>query len=149
MEAYRKKLKTRIIGMSCFSVVALMIVVICAVLATRTNTDRHINDAALGFQCGLFASSAVLLIRRIVISVRALKYDAKCKALYIKEHDEREQAIAMKAGQSAYACSLPLIIVAVIVAGFFNEIVFWTLTAVIFVVSVIGGACLLFYQKRL
>lgn len=149
MEAYRKKLKTRIICLSCFSAVAVFIVVICAVIAFRLNPNEHINSRALGFQCGFFTAGGFMLVRAIVIYARALKSTDKSKKLYIEEHDERSITINLKAGQMGYFCSLCVLVVALIVSGFFNEVIFLTLAVVVFTISVIGAVCKLVYHKIL
>lgn len=149
MEEYRKKLKRRVIGLSCFCVVSIMVIGICAVIAYGTDLDNHLSYKVLGFQCGFFTAGLTMVSVGLFRYVRALKKEALCRKLYIEEYDERTRVIKIKAGWLAYVCILCVSIVAVVVSGFFNETVFNTLVAAVFTTAIIGAVCKLIYHKIL
>jgi len=57
----------------------------------------------------------------------AINDETKLKILYNKEHDERLKTIRSKAGMPIIAITSVLMIIAAIIAGYFNIVVFYTL----------------------
>lgn len=93
MKEYRAKLKRQIIWMTAGILFSCMVIVICCVSAVQLGADEHEASFMRGFQSGLFFAWAAIAVYGIVVNVRALRDDKRLRALYIKEHDERLQAI--------------------------------------------------------
>ena len=84
----------------------------------------------------------------LVKSLLALKDDAKLKKLYVKEHDERQQAIYTTARASAMQLSSATGLVATMIAGYFNITVCLTLLACTFFLAYSGVAFKIYYSKK-
>ena len=65
--------------------------------------------------------------RGIAVGALAINDETKLKILYNKEHDERMKTIRSKAGMPLIAITSMLMVIAAIVAGYFNIVVFYTL----------------------
>ncbi|WP_298841344.1 hypothetical protein [Clostridium sp.] len=68
--------------------------------------------------------------------------------LYIEEHDERTKLIYDKTGVSGFRLSLVAITTTTIIAGFFNQIVFLTLLAVLFSMILVSIFLKLYYKNK-
>lgn len=94
-----------------------------------------------GFQMGLICTIALFCAYSIMKLQKILGNEESIRAFYIKEHDEREEAIREKTGGTVlYTCGV-LIILAGVIAGYFNPVVFISL--------VCSGAFLLLVKKVL
>lgn len=101
----------------------------------------------LGFQFGILILLNTLLIRNLSSYRSALKDNEKLKVLYIKENDERIKMIQEKIGVIGFNVAIIGLILMAITAGYFNEVVFFSLLgAVIFLVTI--KACLKLYYYR-
>ncbi len=108
---------------------------------------ENISDFILGFQFGILILLDMLLIRKLSSYRSALKDNAKLKVLYIKENDERLKMIQEKIGIMGFNVAVIGLILIAITAGYFNEVVFFSLLgAVIFIVTI--KACLKLYYYR-
>ena len=147
MKEYRAKLKRQIIWMTAGILFSCMVIVICCVSAVQLGADEHEASFMRGFQSGLFFAWAAFDVHGIVVNVRALRDDKRLRALYIKEHDERLQAIQRESGRAAYCISLFGLLTAAIAAGFFSMTVFAALIGAVLFVSVAGlGAKIWFHR---
>ena len=147
MKEYRAKLKRQIIWMTAGILFSCMVIVICCVSAVQLGADEHEASFMRGFQGGLFFAWAAIAVYGIVVNVRALRDDKRLRALYIKEHDERLQAIQRESGRAAYCISLFGLLTAAIAAGFFSMTVFAALIGAVLFVSVAGlGAKIWFHR---
>ena len=102
-----------------------------------------------GFQTGaavaVFLSAAILIMKYRKI----LRDDEAVRNYYIKEHDERTAAIWAKSGGTVlYTCGV-LIIGAAIVAGYFNQIVFFTLLLCGVFLLIVKKALIIYYCKTI
>ncbi|MBX4258239.1 hypothetical protein KTC96_17930 [Clostridium estertheticum] len=70
------------------------------------------------------------------------------KNLYIEEHDEITKLIDDKTGVSGFNFSLIAITTATIIAGFFNQIIFLTLLAVLFFMLLVSAFLKLYYKNK-
>jgi uncharacterized membrane protein len=111
--------------------------------------SSHLASFAKGCSEGIFVGVVIGLVLHVVAWSRALKDEAKFKALYIKEHDERHRAIAEKTG--GYFVTVFVIVLATggVVASFLNPVVSFTLIAVLVVAEIIAGCLYLYYSRRL
>lgn len=139
MEAYRKKLKREVVMNSIFTVLALALIVLSWLRDGRLDNNQHAESFFQGFQAGLFACWAGIMIHGIVTSVRALRNEEKLRILYIKEHDERTREIVMRAQSKAYKICLIVLMTAAVVSGFYSTTVFSTLLVVVAFMAVCGG----------
>lgn len=150
MEKYKKSLKVQntsfIIGALC-----LILVQVLAFFGVFTPVvpDAHWSDMWSGMIGGASFSFTAILIFGLVTNLRAMRDEAKLKKLYTKEHDERMIRIVYNAQAGAYRLSLLTLLVAAIIAGYFNITVSITCLVVVFIQAVTGALFKLYWYKRL
>ena len=154
MEQYREKLKLScritavltviLIGFSIFCLAAESGLVELSPIAG----DSHWQSRWRGFLSGASVGLATYMLIGLVKSLLALKDDAKLKKLYVKEHDERQQAIYTTARASAMQLSSATGLVATMIAGYFNITVCLTLLACTFFLAYSGVAFKIYYSKK-
>jgi len=139
MENFKRTLKRRItlLTLPLFASVALSIYNVF--FASATMKESHIY----AFQCG-FSVSLCLFSVFFIFRFRAiLRDETQIKLQYNKENDERLKAIRAKAGIPMLLITSVGLLIAAIIAGYFNPTVFFALaTAAIsqMILSVIAKA---------
>ncbi len=129
MEKFRTKVKRRIVissGMA-FTAMVLGVFNIYSIIISDHSTATHSDGFVAGFQFGLIVSIFGLAVFDIIKLSLAINDETKLKVLYNKEHDERLIAIRNKAGAPMIVVTSILMVLAAIVAGYFNIVVFYTL----------------------
>jgi tellurite resistance protein TehA-like permease len=129
MEKFRKTVKRRIAISSGMTLVALILgfYSIYSIITADISTATHSDGFVAGFQFGLIISIFGFSAFDIVKLILAINDETKLKILYNKEHDERMKTIRSKAGMPLIAITSMLMVIAAIVAGYFNIVVFYTL----------------------
>lgn len=129
MEKFKKTVKRRIAISSGMALVALVLgfYSIYSIIISDTSTATHSDGFVAGFQFGLIISIFGFSVFDIIKLSLAIKDETKLKLLYNKEHDERMKTIRSKAGMPLIAITSMLMIIAAIIAGYFNIVVFYTL----------------------
>ena len=113
------------------------------------DSRTHFGDYLAGFQLGGLVGIQGILIINIIRNVRALKDETRLKAMYIKEHDERTQLIWAKSGGTVmYVCAIALIL-AGIVGGYYNPIVFFSLISAGVFLLLVKAGCKIYYSRKL
>ena len=126
MEQYKTTLKRRLYGVAGYC--AALVALICLGLFHPAGGDsEEINAFLSGFNVGLAFVAVGMAVIMVVKYAAALKDEAKLKALYIVEHDERLGYIHCKMGGTAMQIVLYGLLAATITAGFFSQTVFFTL----------------------
>lgn len=118
-------------------------------LSRKTGVPTASNDFATGYHLGLFIALQVGAIYFIATHNKALKSNVQLKELYIKEKDERKKLIRHKSSLIGMSLFVFILLVATIIAGFYNLIVFYTLVGVCLVVFVILISTKLYFLKRI
>lgn len=125
MEKFKKALQHRLIcaGLYC----AVVLLMIGQSLFSQGNT--HVNDFISGFSLGVCVGIEFVVIFYMGKYISALRNEEKLKKLYILENDERIKMIQAKASSSGMAVAIAGLMLGALVAGYFNETVFFTLVA--------------------
>lgn len=129
MEKFRTTVKRRIVisfGMALVTVL-LGAYSIYSIMISDISTATHSDGFVAGFQFGLIVSIFGFSVFNIIKLSLAINDETKLKVLYNKEHDERLKAIRNKAGAPMIVVTSVLMVLAAIVAGYFNIVVFYTL----------------------
>lgn len=92
--------------------------------------NEQANDFVYGFQLGLFCALLVVLLANLVKYRNALKDSTLLKRLYYQENDERMIYINQQVGKSTMSVMTVIMVIATIITGYFNFIVFCTMIAV-------------------
>ena len=145
MDVFKKRLKRRILFLS---VVLLMFVSV--LLYNQFGTSNTIKDSlSFSFQCGFSAAGALVLVYLITQYRRALSDVQKLQVLYNKENDERTRAIWAKSGIPMTVILSMTLVLAGIIIGYFNEIVFVVLICVALFQLLVTGVIKQFYMRKM
>ena len=104
-------------------------------------------DFAVGFATGIFIGMEFFVIGYMARYLAALRDDAKLKALYIKETDERKKYLMTKIGSTGLNLVVGGLLLGVLFSCFVNMTVFTTLLCTLLVTSLIKGALKLYYFR--
>lgn len=127
---------------------ATFIILTGAFMNITAGTNENISDMIPGFQLGAFVGLQLIMIVYIAKYRKALKTEEELKKMYIKEHDERTKLITDKIGGVGLNFSLVAITIATIMAGFFNQLVFFTLLAILIFMSLVKGTLKIYYRNK-
>ena len=129
MEKFRATVKRRIVISSGMVLVTMVLGAysIYSIIISDISTATHSDGFVAGFQFGLIISIFGFSLFDIFKLSLAINDETKLKILYNKEHDERMKTIRSKAGMPLIAITSMLMVIAAIVAGYFNIVVFYTL----------------------
>lgn len=143
MKEYRKKYEKRF----------WMSTIMCCVLPTIFFAMRFFfkdtSDFSQGLVAGVFVSLMFVSIVFCTSMGVTLRNEELLKKRYIEETDERNNEIAKKTMQTSSFISLYLTAIAVIVSGFFSEIISITLAIDIMVGAIITVAVKAYYKKKM
>ena len=150
MESYRNKLKIQNI----FSLIGLLVTISLLVLSAMqlihpvVASDRW---AAFwnGFISGITGAVAVCLLFGIARNLLAMRDEQKLRAQYIKSHDERTQRIWELSGASSYWFVTMGLLLAAIVAGYFNPLITIVIVCCIFYICIVRLILKVYYGKKL
>ncbi|MDK2952373.1 MAG: hypothetical protein PWQ77_2038 [Kosmotogales bacterium] len=128
MEKYKKKLKTRILFMSLAIIFAVILLIFNSMKMVEAGDEETFSSGFIdGFQSGLLAALVGIFCVFIINYLIVMKDERKLRLLYNRENDERRKQIKLKSGGNVVLINSIIIIFAGIVAGYFNEIVFFSL----------------------
>jgi hypothetical protein len=145
MEKLRKKL---LFKARWTTAVIILLGIIDIVFMIYKDKLPDIPEFVSGYQLGIFISVEVLLAVYVVKYVLAIKSDEALKKMYIQETDERKRMIRQMAGSNATLICYISLIIATVVAGYFNEAVFFTLLGVIVFTALVMGSLKLYFWKK-
>lgn len=149
MEEFKIVLKRRIVLLTIFNVLAVIFVGVAGVWGyNQIDSNGHIYDFMHGLQVGLFAAFVFIVLKQILMYNKAFKDDEKLRLVYIEENDERKKLISDKIGGVGYNFVLGSLIIAVVVAGFFSDVVFITLFCALLFMSLVKGFLKIYYNKK-
>lgn len=156
MELFREKLKVQnlAIAMCCF-ILAIFSFLAAAGQAgiigfMEPATDNsHWQSMWRGIVTGMSFGIMIVMIAFLIRNILALKDEKKLKKLYVETNDEREILIWTAARSTAMQLFLMVGVVAAIVAGYFSMTVSITIIACMFLQSITGFFCMLYYRIKL
>ena len=154
MEQYKEKLKiSRILCtfaavlLAFFSILFLLSECGLVHIAPVTG-DSHWQSHWRGIVCGASFGLSILMFAWMIRISKALRSEKELKKLYVEANDERQNQIFTSARATAMQIFLIGGLVAGVVAGYFNMTVSITILACVFIHSLLGGACKLYYSKK-
>jgi uncharacterized membrane protein len=145
MELYAKKIKRR----KQLLILAALIAVGSGIFDVFYADSWLSGNVAFNFQCGLFAAGGILALIKVFWYRKVLEDENLLKLEYNKENDERRRAIREKAGMPMILIMSVIILMAGIIAGYFNETVFLALIATALCQLVIGMAVKVYYMRKM
>lgn len=146
MDNFKLKIRNRIVLL-----IVLFVSMIAVYLVLFLNQDKLLKSSnhIVNFHGGALTSFSILLILSIFKNLIAIKDEKRLKKLYIEEHDERSILIMQKTGAVGINICILGLACATIIAGYFNEVVFFTLLGATLFVSVIKGLFKIHYRNNL
>lgn len=145
MNKYKTSIKIRIILLSTLIVIAVIFGIYDVFWASP-----EIKESSLfGFQVGIITSLGLISLITVIIYRTLLKDDTKLLLQFNKENDERNNAIKAKAGIPMLPITSALIIIAGVIAGYFNSLIFITLIAAAAFQMTICAIIKIIYMKKM
>ena len=146
MEKFRLEIKNR---SKKITLAASLIFLIYVYLSRKIGVPDAINDLAAGYNLGLLIALQVGAIYFITKYNKALKNKAQLKKLYIEKHDERKELIQYKSSALGISIFIFILLLATIISGFYNLVVFYTLLGVCLIIFAILVLTKLYFLKNL
>ena len=112
------------------------------------NINEDISGVIPAFQIGMFIGFQIILLLYIAKYKKALKTQDDLKKLYIEEYDERTKLINYKISGGGFLFSIGGVATATIIAGFFNQIVFVTLLAILTFMILVIQSLKVYYKNK-
>ncbi len=131
---FRKKARNKLILYTAVAIITFTLY-ICFEIVFRDMIDRHGTGGPGGGLIGIFCVS----ISQIAKYAKVLKNEEALKKLIIRENDEREKMIALKASEITLEIISVLLLIALFVSSVLNYTVFYTLLAATAVFVLIFG----------
>lgn len=146
LQAYKAQLRRRQMWIGIAMLVAVALLVLSSgVLGTNLYSDS-IPDFARGFQEGVSFALLVCLLALFLTTGHVMKNEARLEKLFVAEQDERNRYIRNRIGGVGINVMLVLLAVAAIIAGFFNETVFFTLFGTLACISLLKSGLKLYFR---
>lgn len=145
MDRYKKTIKIRI---GLLSIPFILVIALCVYYALFAS-DQVMENSIFCFQVGLITPLG-LAATILIIRYRALlKDENKLLLQFNKENDERTKAIKAKAGIPMLPITSTLMIIAGVIAGYFNTLIFATLVVTAIVQMAICLLVKIFYMRKM
>ncbi len=151
MDAYKQKLRRRIWWQAAGALAGLVAAVLSFVLPIATldaDAPEFLRGFVSGFAFGLGAVYVVLMLAGIMRVRRALANEARLKAMYTEETDERNRMIREKVGETGFSLMLNALFVAGLFAVYFSVTVSVTLFGVLAVMALMMGGLRGYYRQK-
>ncbi len=146
MERYRQSIRHR-----CWFMGLLVIFGVTCLLCDQFLADRVITLSERGesYRSGFAAGVSMVALWQLWVCVQALRDPKKLEVLYEDAHDTRKNALRIKMGMPVFLYTSCGLILAALVASFFDEIVFKTLVTAAIAQIVMGWGIKLYYVKTM
>lgn len=149
MEKYRKKIQMRRVLLALLVLTAVALSIYNVFFEGETEASGFSTGMLSGFRSGLAIGFASVASIQMIFLGQALRDEKKLKALYNREHDERRSAIRAKAGMPLLLITSALMLIAAMIAGPLNIIVFYSLLVAASTQLMIGLGVKAYYLKKM
>lgn len=149
LKEYRTKIRRRIKLFQGLTSIAVAFGLCDVFIFGDPETVRMTGGPVAGFQAGIIIGLGMLALIQVIKLSMIVKDDKKLELLYNKENDERLKIIHSKAGMPMLMITSALILVAAIIAGYYNMTAFYTLVITGIVQLSIGAAMKLYCMKTM
>lgn len=102
-----------------------------------------------GFQSGLIFGMGIMVLIDLIKLRSVVKDDKKLIIQFNRENDERMKMIRQKAGMPMLQITSVILLMAAVIAGYFNITVFYSLTAAAIVQLSLGTIVKVYYMKTM
>lgn len=147
MEAYKKSMHSLIKWIVLGIILTLVITVGLYFYSQQQMNKAHISDFVHGMQTGILGGLFLGLIFGIIKIRGILKDESSLKKAYIKSHDERSQFIFSKIGTTSFYLETFILLLGIIISGFFNPTVSITIVVVLFIKLILKNILKAYFEK--
>ncbi len=144
MDKFKRKIRVRIIWL-----LAIFICIALLYFALALSKGTVIPDFIRGFHTGAFAGIEAGILIVIVKYIVSARKEESLKKLFIEENDERRLMIMQKSGAWGMTACILGLAVAAVVAGFFDQTVFFSLLGALIYTAVVKGFLKIYYYRKL
>ncbi len=149
MDNFKLKLRKRIWIIGSFTVVSFIASFVLIWNKIRqADSISHAKSFIGGLQIGIFMGIAILGLVFVVKYIKVLNQPVKLRELQIKENDERSLLITSQTTMLTMFIFFITMTIAIVVSGFYNQIVTITLFAVLVFVEITLFTCLALITKK-
>ena len=145
MEKYKKGIIIRVFLLSVLALLAVGLGIYDVFWATDEVKASEIFE----FQCGITTALGILALIMIIRYHKTLRSEKELQIQYNKENDERMKAIRAKAGMPMVLIFSVVIIIAGILIGYSNIVVFYALIVTAALQLVIACITKFVYTKKM
>lgn len=146
MDKFKRKIRIRTIWML---TLVICIAAVYFALALSKGNQPSIPDFIRGFHTGAFTGIEIGILLVIVKYIVSLRKEESLKRLFIEENDERRLAIMQKSGAWGMTACILGLAVATVIAGFFDQTVFFSLLGALIYSAVVKGTLKIYYYRKL
>lgn len=149
MDEYRRKIKNRIFvgAIICAVTAGIAVLDVLGVIEKLGFLKKY--EVLSTFQFGFLVGITLVAIFYMFKLGIALKYEKKLRILYNEEKDERLLLIRQKSGAPMIVITSTIMVLGGIIAGYINEIVFYTLIAAGFFQLIFSIIAKLYYMRKI
>lgn len=148
MERYRKSLIKRIIIMAVTGIGLTLMYLLQIPERLRPIENADFSEYIRGFQAGGILIIDIFFLYLIVRYGMTLKKEEQLKKLYYAETDERQKFIREKTGGRVLEVCATVILIAGIIAAYFDETVFFTMVGCSTFLLITRKALRLYYKNK-
>ena len=150
LKLYKKSLRLQTVFYS-VSLVLLIIMMALSVFEVIRPVfpDERWQSMWNGFLFGLSVVYVVVSILGIIKNRKAQQNEAELKKMYIQTHDEREQAISRRCGQTALIFELVGLLFAIVIGGFFSPVVSFVCIGCLLYLCLVVVSLRIYFGKRM
>ena len=149
MEAFKKKLQRRaVVLIGGMVMVWIAYIISFQAFLTGYHSQNIIDNIRSGFLFGVGVGIYAIMLYFFVQAACAIKNTEKLKRLHIAETDERKQYIKQKSGAFLAQITGFGLALGAIVAGGFNDVVFFTLLGACYFVLIIHAILKVYYRLK-
>lgn len=145
---YKKVLQGRCVLFTVFTILGFVTVGVSLFLAIFDLLDDSLSYA-IGFYAGVGSGVAVSCLVGLIGTRKLMKNEQKMRTEFIKETDEREKEVTLRAASFTALVLIAIAYVAMMVTVVLNRTAFYTLLAVAAVFFVVFLSSRAWYDKKL
>lgn len=146
MEKFKKVVSKRFRILA--SICGLSSSIITFIAFNTSSITTETNPIIPAFQIGIFLGLQLAILFKIQKLRSALKNDYALKVLYIEETDERKKMIEQKTSSIGFTVIMICIVLATVISGFYNSIVFLTLIITSFFILLVKVSLIVMINNR-
>lgn len=147
MENYKKSLSTGINFMYIGLILSMLVTIGLVFFSYSVMNNSDIGDFVHGIQTGMFGGIFIALVLGIIKNKKVLKDELSLKQSYIIANDERSKFVFSKMSLTAVYVENFFLMLAIVIAGFFSEVICLTLLVVL-VISIVFKFSLYHYYNK-